>query len=186
MIDYPDGQPCWAPGAADYLASILTGDEIAFEWGSGASTIWLADRIESVFAMEHDLKWVTKLVESETEGSIRPFHYAYTNDEYVTTALRCTPQPNLWLIDGMRRIDCLALVEKHAKEGDIVVLDDAMDYARHLVGVQYFAAFTMPHPHAGIPINHAKYGHQRNTNQKVHPPNKETWICKTWICKWGA
>jgi hypothetical protein len=88
--------------------------------------------------------------------------------------------PNLWLIDGYRRIDCLNLICKKVDYGDIVVLDDALDYGEFLLQQRSWTIkrFAQPHPHKGIPINHKKYGHFRNTVRKIHADTKETWVCQ--------
>jgi hypothetical protein len=187
MIDYPEGLPCWAPGAANYLESILTGEEFAWEWGGGASSVWLAPKVREIMVMEHDPKWELYIYENRDDDQwmgiviVRPWQ----SPEYVDAAKPdpdrpWDPRTNLWLIDGFRRIDCLALVEKQVRPGDIVVLDDALDYAEHLLdGPWKIKRFAQPHPHAGIPINHKKYGHRLNTVRKVHADTKETWVCLT-------
>ena len=186
MKDYPEGMPCWAPGAAEYLESLLTGDEVAFEWGGGASSVWLAPKVKEITVMEHDHEWESFIYANRDEETwegiviVRPWDL----EEYVEAARPdpvrpWLPRPNLWLIDGYRRIDCLALVEEEVGRGHLVVLDDALDYAEHLLtGRWKIRRFAMPHPHAGIPINHKKYGRHRNTVRKVHADTKETWVCR--------
>jgi hypothetical protein len=188
LIDYPPGLPCWAPGAADYLESILTGEENAVEWGGGASTVWLATKVKRILVIEHDPKWVVWIEDRVSSDVVTVACYPYKSKGYIeAVAIVClmstcykTDKINLWLIDGYRRIDCLALVEKQVRPGDIVVLDDALDYAEHLLdGPWKIKRFAQPHPHTGIPINHKKYGHLRNTVRKVHADTKETWVCLT-------
>lgn len=168
-------EPLWAPGAADYLASLLTGDEVGFEWGGGASSIWLAPQIKRLMVMETDPTWAD-VVMNGTGDNCGVWVRDFNDPDYIYRGRECLPRPNLWLIDGYRRIDCLAAVEMRAQEGDIVVLDDAIDYAEHKLGAHVIDRFAQPHPHAGIPINHKKYGHLRNTVRQVHADTKETWI----------
>lgn len=51
--------PWWTFEAADRVAGFLDTRPQArvFEWGSGASTVWLARRAGSVTAIEHDPRW---------------------------------------------------------------------------------------------------------------------------------
>lgn len=179
MNSYPEGMPCWAPGAADYLASILTGDEIAWEWGGGASSVWLAPQVTELVVMESDQKWERYIYEHRDESTwnglviVRP----WDGPEYVQAALErpVGPMPDLWLIDGYKRIDCLELVERQVKEGDIVVLDDALDYCEHLLIVENdIKRFAMPHRLAGKPMT--KSTPYRNTVRTHHAATKETWI----------
>jgi hypothetical protein len=51
--------PWWTFGAADRVADFL-GDRPqarVFEWGSGASTVWLSRRAAMVTSIEHDAEW---------------------------------------------------------------------------------------------------------------------------------
>jgi Methyltransferase domain len=48
----------WIPfEAADWLQRYLNRNRKVFEWGSGGSTIFLAERAGQVFSVEHDRKW---------------------------------------------------------------------------------------------------------------------------------
>lgn len=177
MIDYPEGMPCWAPGAADFLATLLTGKERAWEWGGGQSTIWLADKVAHVDVVETEAKWGAWIKARTTAEQVTVRLHDMDDPAYLVPNLYMAPM--LFLIDGYRRIDCLAVVEKHAQEGNLVVLDDAMDYAQHLLDKVEFGRihrFAMPHPFAGVPITAPKHRRYRNTVLKVHADTKETWI----------
>jgi predicted O-methyltransferase YrrM len=169
------GKPCWAPGAAEYLESLLTGEEVAFEWGGGASTVWLAERVRSITTMETDEKWARWIRDRCAANVARVLDFQ--DDHYLDHQDFILEHIDLWVIDGYRRIDCLEKVEELVQPGDIVVMDDALDYAEHMEAKwTRVKRFAQPHPHAGIPINHAKYGALRNTVRKVHADTKETWV----------
>ncbi len=175
MIDYPKGMPCWAPGAAIFLDTLLSKDMVAREWGGGQSTVWLAERVKFVSVIEDSLKWASWIEQRTVRDTVQ----VLVRDPYVPDYTQCGPDFNLYLIDGYNRIDCMEKVQQIALRGDIVVCDDALDYAEHmlpLMGEGEIHRFAQPHPHAGIPINHKKYGHLRNTVRKVHADTKETWI----------
>jgi hypothetical protein len=179
MMKYPEGMPCWAPGAADYLASILTGDEIAWEWGGGQSTAWLVDKVHHLCTMEHDPKWAWKIEDmvGEERTDFCLYLVPFESGEYIDLVEIAKPTPNLWLIDGYKRIDCLELVLRKRNYGDIVVLDDALDYAEHLLVVENdIHRFAMPHPHAGLPITSPKHKIWRNTVRTHAPATKETFV----------
>lgn len=58
------GVPWWTYGAIDVVDSFLQGlggQARIFEFGSGASTIWLAQRAAEVHAVEHDELWAGKV-----------------------------------------------------------------------------------------------------------------------------
>ena len=180
MMDYPEGLPCWAPGAADYLARILTGEEIAIEWGGGASSLWLAPKVAYLHTIEHSADWAERIMAGLTGIDNFELHsHPYLSEDYVDCVdeIDYAGLPTLWLIDGYRRIDCLERVKSKATLGDIVVMDDALDYAAHLLEHHKIEArFSRPHPHAGLPCNSAKNTRDRNTVRTHAPKTKETWI----------
>lgn len=178
MDNYPIDMPCWAPGAADYLASILKGTEDGWEWGGGASSIWLAWQVDSLTVMETDAKWAHKILIGAGEAVCQVWTKDFNDPEYLALALTAKPRPNLWLIDGYRRIDCLRLVESNAKTGDLVVCDDALDYAEHILSFRSVDVhrFDMPHPHAGEKLTSPKHKVWRNSVRTYAPNTKETWI----------
>lgn len=184
-IDYPEGMPRWAPGAADHLASLLTGKEITVEWGGGWSSVWLADKVCRLHVIEHDPKWV-KFIEKRTDRSkVKTWLRSWEIKGYVEImehAGSMIGRPDLWLIDGFRRIDCLAVVEQRVKPGNIVVLDDALDYAEHLLGSKHeITRFAVPHPNAGTKLNLSRHKVWRNSVRTHHAETKET-----WIVRWAA
>lgn len=178
MNSYPEGLPCWAPGAADYLASILTGDEIGWEWGGGASSLWLEPKVKMLHVMESDSKWADFVTQSTPFDKCRIHVRDFHNPDYLDDVELVNPKPNLWLIDGYRRIDCLKIVERLAHSGDIVVCDDALDYAEYLLSFQSLDIhrFAMPHPQAGEKITNPKHKVWCNTVRTHAPQTKETWI----------
>ena len=182
MKPYPPGLPCWAPGAADHLASMLTGQEVAIEWGSGQSTAWLAPKVLALHTVEHDHKWANKVADQcQGFGNVVVHLHPYADPFYVDVLhnLERSPQPHVWLIDGYKRIKCLNYALRNAKDGDIMVCDDALDYAGpllHRLTPGCLKHFAMPHPYAGTPIDVARHKPHGNTIRTHHAMTKETWI----------
>lgn len=65
--------PLYTPGAVRFLDRKLPAGAVVFEWGSGMSTLWYAERANSVIAVEHDSCWwdrVNRLIEERrAEGT---------------------------------------------------------------------------------------------------------------------
>lgn len=171
-------EPHWAPGAADYLASILTGEEVAIEWGGGGSTPWLLPKVKYLHTIESDPDWAERISILVGDAENFTLHvHPHEYDEYVTCSGESSNWGNvLWLIDGYNRIGCLELVMNVKDPGDIIVLDDALDYAEHLLPNDKIKRFTQPHPYAGKPVNQDKKKRWRNTVHDVHTDTKETWV----------
>ncbi len=164
--------PNWAPGSWDYLEEILPKDAICFEWGGGQSTKWLLDRVPEglVYTVEHDLVWIDRindLTGMHMRNTI--LHADKESPAYVAALDRINRRPNVYLIDGYQRPECLALVMQEALSDDIIVCDDALDFAEW-VDPEHIHKFAMPHPNKGT-----RYGPSFH-RQGFHPDTKETWI----------
>ena len=53
--------PHFTPGSITYLEKYLNKKMLAFEWGIGKSTSWLASRVFKTIAVEHDIYWHEKV-----------------------------------------------------------------------------------------------------------------------------
>lgn len=98
-----------------------------FEWGSGGSTLWLADLECIVVSVEHDNEWFEK-VEREIERRL-----------HINAALRFVPfgadYPgqikkegrlfDLILIDGRRRVECFKNAMPCLAQGGCIILHDS-------------------------------------------------------------
>lgn len=136
--------PWWTFDSADQVAAHLRGRPGAtvFEWGSGASTLWLAARAGSVHSVEHHPGWAAHLsprlpenvtlrvvepVETSTPDvpSAKPGHAGLDFADYVAAIDEVTGTFDVVVIDGRAREACLArAVERLSPEG-IIVFDNA-------------------------------------------------------------
>ncbi len=175
MIVYDPSRttPNWAPGSWEYLEKILPEDAICFEWGGGQSTKWLLDRVPEgfVFTVDHDVEWIDRInTLTDFDERLSIMRADKDSPAYVAALTRINRRPNVYLIDGYQRPECLALMLETAFSDDIIVCDDALDYCDHLPSLEQITRFWMPHPCKGTPYN--KNFHR----QGMHPDTKETWI----------
>lgn len=54
----------------EWLESILSADKVAFEYGSGASTLYFCERIKMLVSVEHDKTWFNTLSEEMRERKV--------------------------------------------------------------------------------------------------------------------
>lgn len=135
----------WLPFmVTDFMSGFLKDDMQVFEWGSGDSTLWLAERVGSVVSVEHDEGWARQLqlpgnvilhleppeppairadkaapdaYYSECLGDVNLRGYASTIDSYGAF--------DLVLVDGRARPSCLRHAVEHVKPGGCLVLDNS-------------------------------------------------------------
>jgi predicted O-methyltransferase YrrM len=145
----------WLPYmVTTFLDGYLQPDMQAFEWGSGDSTSWLAERVKRLVSVEHNPEWYARLpdldnvekllVEPEPElvreDIADPLAYysrslGDVNLKQYATAIRLYELFDLVLVDGRARPSCLLHAHPHVKPGGVLVLDnsDRPYYLEHTV-----------------------------------------------------
>jgi hypothetical protein len=137
--------PWWTYDAIDEVEAWLASrrDVRAFEWGSGASTIWLAKRVAEVHSVEHHAGFgrmiqaqlagrpnaTLDIVEPDpTEapeiGSAKEGHGKLDFSRYVRHIDVVGGRFSLIVIDGRAREACLSVALPHLSDDGIIVFDN--------------------------------------------------------------
>jgi hypothetical protein len=151
--------PWWSFKAAEWVEDFLRhrpGEVSAFEYGPGASTVWLARRCRRVAFVEHDPRWWPTMqaltaglphvegrlveggaaVQGAGDGggqvcrSGRLGHQGLDYAGYVGAIRQARGPFDLIVIDGRARADCLREAMAHLKPDGVIVFDNA-DRARY-------------------------------------------------------
>jgi Methyltransferase domain len=140
--------PWWTFDAIEHVDAILRrqGREmVAFEYGSGASTLWLARRCRNVVSVEHDSEWAertralcaphdnveiravppTGLTATTRCRSGRTGWKEYSFDDYVESIRRYPFRFDLIVVDGRCRAECLEEARNKLNEGGLIVFDNS-------------------------------------------------------------
>jgi hypothetical protein len=140
--------PWWTYGAIEEVEHWLAGregDVRAFEWGSGASTIWLARRVASVSSVEHHREFGTMIQgqlkawpnasldivepvpnDSPAIGSAKEGHGGLDFSDYVRHVDSVGGMFDLIVVDGRAREACLSAALPHLEPDGIIVFDNTM------------------------------------------------------------
>jgi predicted O-methyltransferase YrrM len=149
--------PWWTFESSALVDAFLRGRRGArvFEWGSGASTLWLARRSASVTAVEHDGAWAAEVrgllgaapsvdlrvvpavpargvpgeARSQKEGATDLDFRAY-----VDTIDEVGGRFDLVVVDGRAREECLVRALAHLADDGLVVLDN-VERARYRAAI---------------------------------------------------
>ncbi|GAA1922742.1 class I SAM-dependent methyltransferase [Nocardioides hwasunensis] len=135
--------PWWTFDSADRVETWLREHPGArvFEWGSGASTLWLAARSGSVHSVEHHAGWAQvlaprlpahvdlRIVEPVTTdaplvASAKPGHDRMDFADYVAAIDDVPGEFDLVVIDGRAREACLARAVERVAPGGVIVFDN--------------------------------------------------------------
>ena len=140
--------PWWTYDAIGKVEAFLQARPNArvFEWGSGASTVWLAKRAGSVVSIDHDAPWVefsaprlaeqgnaqVELVPADARPdpdpqflSGKPGYAGQTFRAYVDAIERHEGLFDLIVIDGRTRATCLEKAVGRLAQGGLIVFDNS-------------------------------------------------------------
>jgi len=139
--------PWWTFAAADRVEAFLAdrpGCRV-FEWGSGASTVWLGRRCGTVISVEHDARWAERMLEALPSNarlrlvepapgaavpSAKPGFAGLDFADYVDAIDDVAGPLDLIVIDGRAREACLDRAVERLADGGLIVLDN-VDRARY-------------------------------------------------------
>ncbi len=146
--------PWWTFDSADLVAAWLGEHPGArvFEWGSGASTVWLAARAGSVHSVEHHAAWAEvlaprlpdnvdlRVVEAVTTAtpavpSAKPGHAGMDFADYVAAIDDVPGEFDVVVIDGRAREACLLRALERLAPGGIIVFDN-VDRKRYVDAIE--------------------------------------------------
>ena len=126
----------------DYLfKSYLKNCNIYFEYGVGASTIWVLENTSSrIISVDTDKKWINKVNISKNKKRIdinwinlgdienwgRPKTYRYRKHfiDYISNVWTFKVKADVILIDGRFRVACFLFSLINAKEDSMIIFDD--------------------------------------------------------------
>jgi len=137
--------PWWTYSAISFIEQFiqtLPPTVTVFEYGSGASTLWLAKRLGQVISVEHDSTWYQQLKSKITDPnielllkqpskangtsiyrSVKMPHYNFA--EYVDAIKAYPTQFDIIIIDGRCRNDCLRVALPYLKPEGIIIFDNS-------------------------------------------------------------
>lgn len=138
---YPDA-PWLTAKAISLLEESLRPDHVGIEWGSGRSTLWLAERVGHLVSVEHEPAWHEAIAAQIRERGLTNVDYrlhlceperAETPDwivsmfasDYVRAVDAFGPRSlDFALVDGMYRSACALAVLPRLKPGALLIVDN--------------------------------------------------------------
>ena len=121
------------------LSTYLQKSDVGLEFGSGRSTVWLAERVQHLTSVEHNQQWhaiVQKMLKDKQIGNVdyrfgaeSPADQDPAESDYV----KCisdfqTHSLDFTLIDGIYRDYCVRDTLDKIKPGGLVVIDNVNRY----------------------------------------------------------
>lgn len=123
-----DPIPWYTYPAIEFLNQFDFSHFNAFEYGSGNSSKYWANRCNSVISVEHDPEWFAEV--NQSLGPNQSLILAEEKEDYVQAITRQQQTFELIVIDGVHRQDCARKIDAFLnKETGIVILDNSDWYA---------------------------------------------------------
>jgi Methyltransferase domain len=117
--------PWYTYAAIDYLGGRVGKDMTVFEYGSGNSTIWWAQRVLRVVSCEHDEEWFASM-RAKVPGNVKYLHFDLADrDRYANEIKNYDKEFDVIVIDGRRRVDCAKNCLGALKDTGVIVWDNS-------------------------------------------------------------
>ena len=105
-----------------------------FEYGSGNSTNWWADRTREVASVEHDHEWFTK-VQSMLRSNATVIFRELDGGKYANSITELEGTFDLIIIDGRERIACAEACLSSLSEDGVIIWDNT-ERERYQSGIE--------------------------------------------------
>jgi predicted O-methyltransferase YrrM len=129
----PD-KPWLTPDSIKILRSILTKDDIGFEFGSGRSTIWFSNLLGKLTSVEDNKDWYNIVNNNLSKQKISNINYLFCSSQKngdqlsdYEQVIKALPDESIdfILVDGTHRASISNLSISKLKMGGVYVLDNA-------------------------------------------------------------
>lgn len=122
-----DGQPIpWVTYSfVDFIKDRISDQHLVFEYGSGSSTLFYAQRAKAVVSVEHDRGWLNRLMAQKPANSELIFADLEPNGAYSHMPNTTGKQYDMIIVDGRDRVNCCKNALPALKPNGVLVLDDS-------------------------------------------------------------
>ena len=109
----------------DFISNRLSKTMDIFEYGSGNSTLWYAEKTNSVTSVENDKQWFKKIKNSMPNNVQIYYEELVYGGKYSKFSENLEMKFDIVIVDGRDRVNCMISAINSIKDGGIVVLDDS-------------------------------------------------------------
>jgi hypothetical protein len=119
-----------------FLEKRLHKTMVVFEYGSGNSTFWWAERVSQVISCEHSSEWYNK-IKPELPSNVKLlFCQLDTGGDYAHAVANYKTMFDIIVIDGRDRVNCAKNALGALKEDGVIIWDNS-DRKTYADGYQY-------------------------------------------------
>jgi len=120
-----DGNPIpwFTYPAIEYLRQIDLSEKAVFEYGSGYSTLFWAQRCKQVIAVEDNREWHERIAK-QLPGNVQ-YRLLANKEEYIGAIHRCLEPLDVIVIDGKHRRECSLAARSKLRDDGFIILDNS-------------------------------------------------------------
>lgn len=108
-----------------FIEERLTSDLSLFEFGSGHSTLWFAQKVKSVVAVESDKVWFELVNKKLAKNSTLLYRELDKGQEYEASVKETKESYDIIIVDGSKRMECIEQSIEKLSERGVLILDDS-------------------------------------------------------------
>ncbi len=120
----------------DFITGRLSKEFNVFEFGSGNSTLFFANRVKQVRSVEHNSEWYNKLKGKIPTNSNLILSKSDSSEDYIAVLKQSNTKFDLIIIDGIHRVDCCLSVSNFLTDKGVIILDDS-EREQYSEGIKY-------------------------------------------------
>ena len=131
--------PWYTYPALDFLCQFDYSHDIVFEFGSGNSSLYWADRCKKVYSIEDNENWY-KQVNQQKRGN-QEITLIESKEEYINSIKKISDKPTIVIIDAKYRYECAKAVADFVDDDALIILDNSdwfPETCKYLRSKKYF------------------------------------------------
>jgi len=134
----PDGKPLpWLNySVITFFEGHLEKNIRLFEFGSGYSTLFFAERVDHVISVEYDREWFTKIKSIAPQNATLIFCEKNYDGNYCRTINKMNELFDMIIVDGRDRVNCIKQACNCLSTKGVIILDDAKR-PRYKPGIEF-------------------------------------------------
>ncbi|MVN92420.1 FkbM family methyltransferase [Mucilaginibacter aquatilis] len=109
----------------DFIKDRLKPEHAVFEFGSGNSTIFYAQRTGIVVSVEHDKEWFDKITSTKPDNAEMIFCELQRDGDYCRMPVKLGEEFDIIIVDGRDRVNCCIQAVEALSANGVIVLDDS-------------------------------------------------------------
>ncbi len=108
----------------NFLLPRIRPDLQIFEFGGGASTLYLMNNCASVTTVEHDTDWFGQL-QQQVNNNVTLLQRSLDDESYVTALSEQERRYDIIAVDGRRRAECAMNAVEYLTDHGVIIWDDS-------------------------------------------------------------